>query len=109
MVKLWINLILGSSIATSLCEAESKPKHVGLLEINKTNFRIKKLELKSVRPFIFENMILRDHDIKIGNCVSLADSVSQYVDQYIENELMPKVVKQLTGISYVLTLIHNRS
>jgi len=82
---------------------------VGLLEINKNNFRIKKLELKSVRPFVFENMILRDHDIKIGNCVSLADSVSQYVDQYIENELMPKVVKQLTGIFYILILIRNPS
>jgi len=83
-----------------LCEAESKPKHVGLLEINKDKFQIKNLRLKSVRPYVFENMILRDHDIKIENYVSLADSVCQYVDQYIENELIPKAAKQLTGISY---------
>lgn len=62
---------------------------------------MKELKLKSVRPYIFENMILPEHDIKIGNCVSLADSVSQYVDQYIENEIMPKVVDQLTGVFYI--------
>lgn len=87
----------GSSVATSLCEGESKPKHVGLLKINKNNFKMKPLRLKSVRPYIFDNMILSDHDIKAQDCISLADSISQYVDQYIENELMPKVVKQLTG------------
>lgn len=91
-------IILGSSIATSLCEGESKPKHVGLLKINKNHFKMTSLKLKSVRPFIFDNIILEDHDIKIGDCVSVADSISQYIDRYIENELMPKVAEQLTGI-----------
>lgn len=50
-------------------------------------------------------MILRDHDIKIGNSVSLAESVSQYVDQYIENELMPKIAEQLTGMLIILDSI----
>lgn len=59
---------------------------------------MKSLKLKSVRPYIFENMILSDHDIKIHDCISLADSISQYVDRYIENELMPKVAEQLTGM-----------
>lgn len=93
-------VILGSSIVTSLCEGEAKPKQVGLLKVNKTNFKMKNLKLKSTRPFIFDNMILNDHDIKIGDCVSVADSISQYVDQYIENELIPKVAEQLTGIYY---------
>ncbi|KYM84030.1 Double-strand break repair protein MRE11 [Atta colombica] len=87
----------GSSIVTSLCESESKPKHVGLLKINKSNFKIKPLKLQSVRPFIFDNLILHDHDIKMRNCVSLANAISQYVDQYIENNIMPKVAEQLTG------------
>lgn len=86
----------GSSIATSLCEGESKPKHVGLLKINKNQFKMKSLKLKSVRPYIFDNIILSDHDIKIENHVSKADSVTQYVDRYIENELMPKVAQLLT-------------
>lgn len=59
---------------------------------------MKSLKLKSVRPYIFENLILSDHDIKTHDCISLADSVSQYIDRYIENELMPKVAEQLTGM-----------
>lgn len=106
-LKLYIKLILGSSIVTSLCESESKPKHVGLLKINKSNFKIKPLKLQSVRPFIFDNLILHDHDIKMRNCVSLANAISQYVDQYIENNIMPKVAEQLTGISIILILIVN--
>lgn len=66
---------------------------------------MKSLKLKSIRPYIFDNMILREHDIKIGNSVSLAESVSQYVDQYIENELMPKIAEQLTGILIILDSI----
>lgn len=66
---------------------------------------MKSLKLKSIRPYIFDNMILREHDIKIGNSVSLAESVSQYVDQYIENELMPKIAEQLTGMLIILDSI----
>lgn len=65
---------------------------------------MKNLKLKSVRPYIFENLILSDHDIKMDDCISLADSVSQYVDRYIENELMPKVAEQLTGM--LITLLN---
>lgn len=98
--------LLGSSVATSLCEGESKPKHVGLLKVNKSDFKMKSLRLKSVRPYIFDNMILSDHDIKAQDCISLADSISHYVDQYIENELIPKVAEQLTGNHFVESHIY---
>lgn len=65
---------------------------------------MKNLRLKSVRPYIFDSMILSDHDIKIQDCISLSDSVRQYVDRYIENELMPKVAEQLTGM--LITLLN---
>lgn len=106
-IKHCSELTLGSSIATSLCEGESKPKHVGLLKINKDQFKMKALKLKSVRPFIFDNIDLRDHDIKIGDCVSVADSISQYVDRYIENEIMPRVAKQVTGSQVLLLSFKN--
>lgn len=64
---------------------------------------MKSLKLKSVRPYVFSNMILHDHDIKVG--VSVAESICQYVDQYIENELMPKVTEQLTGVLIVLNYL----
>lgn len=50
----------GSSVATSLAEGESLQKRVGLLKINKTMFRIEPIVLKTVRPFFFEQVLLKD-------------------------------------------------
>ncbi|KAH8306756.1 hypothetical protein KR044_012577, partial [Drosophila immigrans] len=50
----------GSSVATSLSEGEAKMKHVGILEIYKTKFHLTPLPLKTVRPFIFESVVLAD-------------------------------------------------
>lgn len=38
----------GSSVATSLSEGETRPKHVGLLSIQGRDFKIKKIELETV-------------------------------------------------------------
>lgn len=66
---------------------------------------MKSLKLKSVRPYVFDNMILHDHNIQAGGYLSLADAVNEYVDQYIEDELLPKATEQLTGMSIVLDII----
>lgn len=51
----------GSSVATSLSEGESIPKHVGILYINeKSEFKIEPLKLKTVRPFVFRTILLKD-------------------------------------------------
>lgn len=55
----------GSSVATSLMEGESCPKHVMLLEVMKfgddtTKWRTTKIPLKTVRPFEFRHLILKD-------------------------------------------------
>lgn len=39
----------GSSVATSLCEGEAVPKHVGLLEIRGNDFRLQAVPLSQVR------------------------------------------------------------
>lgn len=50
----------GSSVATALSEGESRPKHVQLLEVEDTHgpegtqWRLVKLPLTTVRPFVFE-------------------------------------------------------
>lgn len=50
----------GSSVATALSEGESRPKHVQLLEVEDTKgpegtqWRLIKLPLTTVRPFVFE-------------------------------------------------------
>nr|XP_033333877.1 double-strand break repair protein MRE11-like isoform X1 [Megalopta genalis]XP_033333878.1 double-strand break repair protein MRE11-like isoform X1 [Megalopta genalis] len=87
----------GSSIATSLCEGEAKAKHVGLLSINGKKFKMKRLKLKTVRPFVFDNLILADEKIQNDHDVSLSESVFNYVDNYIENEIIPKASEQLSG------------
>ncbi|KAH9513004.1 meiotic recombination [Bulinus truncatus] len=51
----------GSSIATSLSEGETVSKHVGLLEINGKNFRMQSVQLKSVRQFYMEDVVLGKH------------------------------------------------
>lgn len=53
----------GSSVATSLCEGESKTKHVAILKICRNKFSIEKIRLTSVRPFIMGDVTLADHDL----------------------------------------------
>lgn len=48
----------GSSIATALSEFEAKPKHVGLLQIAGTQFRLKAIPLRTVRPFVIDEIVL---------------------------------------------------
>jgi DNA repair exonuclease SbcCD nuclease subunit len=50
----------GSSVATSLSEGETKPKAVGLLEINGKDFRMTRLPLETVRQFYMDDIALCD-------------------------------------------------
>ncbi|CAK9820856.1 Double-strand break repair protein MRE11 [Anthophora plagiata] len=87
----------GSSIATSLSEGEAQTKHVGILTVCKTNFKMKKLKLQTVRPFVFSNLILQDEDIPKNYTESLSASVCNFVDKHIENVLIPEAATQLTN------------
>lgn len=48
----------GSSVATSLSEGESRPKHVGLLSIKGKDFSLDKIRLKTTRPLQFTTVTL---------------------------------------------------
>ncbi|TPX34366.1 hypothetical protein SmJEL517_g03004 [Synchytrium microbalum] len=50
----------GSSVATSLAIGEEKPKHVGILHVRGKDFEIEPIRLKSVRPFVMEEIVLAD-------------------------------------------------
>eukprot|EP00871_Galdieria_phlegrea_P004364 jgi/Galph1/4929/GphlegSOOS_G3561.1 len=50
----------GSTVATSLVEGEAIPKHIGLLEIFKGQFKWTPIRLKTVRPFIMKHICLDD-------------------------------------------------
>ncbi|KAJ1846054.1 meiotic recombination, partial [Coemansia sp. RSA 2708] len=48
----------GSSVATALSTGEAVPKHVAMLHIDRRNFKLDKLRLKNVRPFVIEDVVL---------------------------------------------------
>ncbi|XP_043488899.1 double-strand break repair protein MRE11 isoform X2 [Polistes fuscatus] len=90
----------GSSIATSLCQNETVPKHVGLLSINKLRFKIKKLKLNTVRPFVLDTINLyKNPEIEERRNADCANPniIITYVDEYIEHKILPKVLTQYTG------------
>ena len=87
----------GSSVATSLSEGEAKPKHVGLLFISGLKYKMKSLKLETVRPFVFDNLILQDEDIPKSMSSASTMDVYNFVDQYIEDKLIPEASLQLTS------------
>ncbi|KAK1707992.1 DNA repair protein [Colletotrichum lupini] len=48
----------GSSVATSLVPGEAVPKHVAILNVTGREFKVEKLPLKTVRPFITKEIQL---------------------------------------------------
>jgi double-strand break repair protein MRE11 len=80
----------GSTVATSLSEGESKPKHVFVLEIRGLQFRCTPIPLRCIRPFGLRNITLST-DAKIDP--SAADSESR-VAKYLE-----KCVRELIDVT----------
>ena len=50
----------GSSVATSLADGEAIEKHVALLQIQGKDFELTPLPLKTVRPFVIDEVVLQD-------------------------------------------------
>ncbi|XP_063688052.1 double-strand break repair protein MRE11-like [Bolinopsis microptera] len=77
----------GSSVATSLSEGETLPKHCFKLKIWKKNFCLNKIPLTTVRPFIFKSVSLIDNDITADE--KIHDFLQYHVNEMIEraNEL----------------------
>ncbi|KAK2004326.1 DNA repair protein [Colletotrichum falcatum] len=48
----------GSSVATSLVPGEAVPKHVAILNVTGKDFKVEKLPLKTVRPFVTRDIQL---------------------------------------------------
>lgn len=61
----------GSSVATSLSESESVKKytkiitirHVGVLRINGMKYKMEKIPLRTVRPFLMDDVILATENV----------------------------------------------
>nr|GEW64949.1 double-strand break repair protein MRE11 [Tanacetum cinerariifolium] len=75
----------GSSVATSLIDGESKPKHVLLVEIKENQYRPTKIPLHSVRPFEYKEVVLKDEqDIDPNDQNSILEHLDNVVNSLIE-------------------------
>jgi len=50
----------GSTVTTSLIDAEARKKQVGILEIYQEHFRLTPIDLQTVRPFYMDSVVLKD-------------------------------------------------
>jgi double-strand break repair protein MRE11 len=95
----------GSSVATSLSEGESKEKHVALLKICRGKFKLDKVRLASVRPFIMGELVLADHQLDPTNQQKVNSFISRKVrtrlDSYFSEQRWPRYL-----ISKALTVAH---
>lgn len=72
----------GSSVATSLSEGETRSKHVVILKVKGREMRMIPVPLKSVRPFLMRDVILRDAMPKIG--VHDTKLINEYLCEQVE-------------------------
>ncbi|KAG7162191.1 double-strand break repair protein MRE11-like [Homarus americanus] len=87
----------GSSVATSLCAGEAVTKNVALLEVNnQQQFKTTALPLKTIRPFLFDNVCLADYDIGMVIDSNKSNPVEDFVEEYV-HKMLVKVKGLITG------------
>lgn len=92
----------GSSVATSLIDGESKPKHVLLLEVKGNQYRPTKIPLNSVRPFEYTEVVLKDEpDIDAND----QNSILEYLDNMVRNLIDKSSQKAINKAELKLPLV----
>ncbi|RSL60830.1 Double-strand break repair protein mus-23 [Fusarium sp. AF-6] len=80
----------GSSVATSLVPGEAVQKHVAILSVTGKDFKVEKLPLKSVRPFVTRELVLAQDknfkglDKKKENRQEVTRKLMEVVEEMIE-------------------------
>ncbi|KAI0692701.1 Mre11 DNA-binding presumed domain-containing protein [Cytidiella melzeri] len=83
----------GSSVATSLAEGESIEKHVALMEVHGKEYRLTPIPLRTVRPFIMDEVILSDAAEDEEFDLNDRMAISKYLRAKV-NELIGKANKE---------------
>lgn len=68
----------GSTVATSLAAGEALPKHCALLQIHQKTFTIQPIPLQTVRPFIFQTIVLSEENLDDA-VVNQAEKVQEFL------------------------------
>lgn len=79
-------------------------KNIGILHIHKEEFKLQTVPLQTVRPFVFDNISLSDIELKKNYSKKQSELLYEYIKDYIENTLIPKAAKQITGL--ILTIFN---
>ncbi|ODA80566.1 hypothetical protein RJ55_03525 [Drechmeria coniospora] len=80
----------GSSVATSLVPGEAVQKHVAIVSVTGKEFRVEKVALKTVRPFVTRELVLSQDrrfkglDKKKDNRQEVTRRLMEVVDEMIE-------------------------
>ncbi|KAL4072166.1 Mre11 DNA-binding presumed domain-containing protein [Scleroderma citrinum] len=78
----------GSSVATSLADGESIEKHVALLQIQGKEFEMKPIPLRTVRPFVLEEVVLseaaEEEDFNLNDQIAVSKFLKSRVNALIE-------------------------
>lgn len=90
-------IILGSTVATSMCEGEAGSKYVGLLTTNGKWFKMEPLELKTVRLMHFDTIKLSECDGDVSN----SKNTQNFVREKLEDILMDLSLK-LSGMLNII-------
>ena len=84
----------GSSVATALSEGESKKKHVFMLEMKAGKWRTVKIPLETVRPFVFDSVVLANQEsVNPGNPNTVVDFLTAKVEKMIERANLDRTDK----------------
>lgn len=95
----------GSSIATALSESEAQEKAVALLEIREKEFKVTRLPLKTVRPFLFRDLILQDELPKLDpNAFDINNQIEIICTRHIEEEIAAATRKSAQALASELNL-----
>ncbi|KAL1709441.1 Metallo-dependent phosphatase-like protein, partial [Schizophyllum commune] len=77
----------GSSVATSLSEGETIPKHVAIVSIQGKEFKFDPIRLRTVRPFVTEEVVLSEiadeEDLDLTNQAQIHKYLKSRVDALI--------------------------
>ncbi|KAI3471842.1 hypothetical protein Pfo_028495 [Paulownia fortunei] len=98
----------GSSVATSLIDGESRPKHVLLLEIKGNQYRPTKIPLNSVRPFEYTEVVLKDEpDIDANDQSSILEHLDKVVRNLIDRANQKAIKKSELKLPLVRVKVAN--
>ena len=75
----------GSSVATSLVKGEAVPKHVAIVSVTGTEYDVRPIRLKTVRPFIVKEIALRDYEEAENIAMSEDENNRAQISKFLSN------------------------